>query len=107
MGLSILNLTKENASRKEKRVGIVEPEDKKYILELLNTATIENEKENAHKIALFAQSYNYECAAIEYTKCSFFNELELALLRVGIKPYYKKIIAGQIYLIESITTNVF
>lgn len=107
MGLNILNLTRENASRKEKRVGIVDPEDKKYILELLKTATVENEKENAHKIALFAQLYNYKYAVIDYTKCSFFNEIELALLRVDIKPYYKKTIDGQIYLIESLTTNEF
>lgn len=108
MGLNILNLTRENASRKEIRVGIVEPEDKKYILELLNnTVSIDEEKENAHKIAAFAELYNYKTVVIDYCKSSFANEIEIALLKLGIKPFYKKKKDGQIYLIEAIVTNEF
>lgn len=96
----ILNLTIEKSTKREKKIGIEEPTDKEYILKLLNP-TLGQELDNAHKLADYAKLYNYKVAVVGGCEESFLAVLELTLIRMNIKPLFKKIIDGRIYLIES------
>lgn len=102
MKTKVLNLTKDKITLQLKNIGVVDLDNKRLVIDILNSITRENEKESASKLASLAQKAGVQNAIIggDFTS-SFFEKLELALFAVKVTPFYKRKVSGQLYIIQS------
>jgi len=88
----ILNLTQHSATAEQVAVGVVEPQNKEVVKNLLNFETTESldcfeREDRAQQLATIAVASGAKCAMIGGAPF-FMSELERALSLVGISPVY-------------------